>query len=114
MSKRFEKHFNLRIMGSHGWLYFCRQCGDYLPENRFYKRRGTAWGYDSSCKLHKDKTNKEEYDPDMEYLKLNPLTENDFIGMRKFLNELGYCFNCNKTIHEQFMERHQKQFKKKS
>ena len=105
MSKRFEQHLNLRIMGKDGWLYFCRQCGDYLPANQFYKRNGTTWGYNSSCKNHGQSV-KTEYDPEMEYLKLNPITEKDFIDMRKFLTLLGYCVDCDKSIHEQFMDKY--------
>jgi hypothetical protein len=105
MRKNFEKHLNLRIMGKDGWLYFCRQCGDYLPFNNFYKRKNTPWGIDSTCKNHGKKL-KIDYDADMEYLKLNPITENDFIEMRDFLTKLGYDFNGDKSVHEQFMEKH--------
>ena len=112
MSKRFEQHLNLRIMGKDGWLYFCRQCGDYLPENQFHKRKGSTWGYNSSCKNHGQQV-KSEYDPDMEYLKLNPISEADFIEVKQFLIKLGYCYDCGKTVHEQFMERHKKFFNKK-
>ena len=111
MSKRFQQHLNLRMMSNDGWLYFCRQCGDYLPEDQFHKRKGTTWGYNSSCKNHGQHI-KTEYDADMEYLKLNPITENDFIEMRKFLKQMGYCFDCGKTVHEQFLDKHP-QLKKK-
>jgi len=48
----------------------------------------------------------------MEYLKLNPITEEDFIELKKFLTKLGYCYDCGKSVHEQFMERHKKYFNK--
>ena len=101
----FEQYLSRRMMSPTGWTYFCRQCGTYLPESEFYKKKDTHWGVDTSCKNHGQNI-KGEYDPEMEYLKLNPLTEEDFYHTQEALKKMGYCFNCNKTVHEQFMEKY--------
>jgi len=106
----FKQYLSRRMMSKDGWVYFCRQCGTYLPEKDFYKRKDTPWGLDVSCKNHGQKI-KTEYDPEMEYLKLNPLTEQDFYETQEVLKMMGFCFDCGKTVHEQFMEKHKKYFK---
>lgn len=102
--KQFQQYLSRRMMGENGWTYFCRQCGTYLPEKDFYKRKDMPWGMDASCKIHsKDKSSP---DPEMDYLKLNALTEQDFIDTQNFLKKIGYCFGCGKTVHQQFMEKY--------
>lgn len=110
MRKSFQQYLSRRMMSADGWVYFCRQCGTYQPESQFYKRKDTMWGVDMSCKNHGQKV-KGEHDPEMEYLKLNPLTERDFYETQEVLKKMGYCFGCDKTIHEQFMEKNKKYFK---
>lgn len=106
MGKQFEQHLSRRIMGEDGyWLYFCRICGTYLNEKQFYNSQKSKWGIDSRCKIHYKKT-KEDIDPEMDYLKLDALTEEDFIETQKLLERMGYkfCEGCP-SVHEQFMER---------
>jgi len=108
MSKHFQQYLSRRMMSVDGWTYFCTQCGTYKPEKDFYKRKDSIWGIDSSCKHHGQKLDIEP-DKDMAYLKLNPLTEKDFIDTQQFLKKIGYCFGCGKTIHQQFMEKYSKE-----
>lgn len=104
--KKFETQLSRRIMGPTGeWLFFCRNCGRYRPETDFYKKRGTTWGIDSRCREHYDKT-KEPIDPEMSYLKLDPLKETDFKNTQELLMNLGYTFNSDLTIHQQFCKKH--------
>jgi len=41
--KQFEQYLSRRMMAETGWVYFCRQCGLYLPEEQFYKAKDTRW-----------------------------------------------------------------------
>jgi hypothetical protein len=41
----------------------------------------------------------------MNYLKLNPITEDDFIGTQQILERLGYTFT-GETVHNQFMKKY--------
>lgn len=103
--KEFEQYLSRRIMTEDGWVYFCRGCGQYHPETEFYHSKKSKWGIDSRCKIHYKKT-KEELDPEMDYLKLDALSENDFIETQKFLERLGYKFGPGQpSVHSQFMER---------
>lgn len=101
--KEFEQYLSRRIMGEEGWLYFCRGCGQYHPETDFYHSKKSKWGIDTRCKIHYKKS-KEPVDKDMEYLNLDPLTEQDFIDTQKLLERIGYKFGPGEpTVHEQFM-----------
>lgn len=103
--KQFQQYLSRRILGESGFMYFCRICGQYKPENDFYKSKEGGWGIDTKCKEHY--TRKEENDdPEMDYLKLNPLKESDFIETQKLLESMGYDFSTGVSIHEQFLERH--------
>lgn len=109
MSNSLDKYERRRVMGKDGWLYFCRQCGDYFPYKDFHKRKNTYWGINASCKKH-HKVNKVQKSSlekeDVSHLKLQPITEDDWVQVRVLLKRLGYCYDCGKTIHQQFMERH--------
>ena len=51
--KQFEYHLSRRMISEQGgFIYFCRQCGVYLPEEQFYKSKESKWGLDSRCKIH--------------------------------------------------------------
>jgi len=125
MSKEFEKYLSRRMMGDSGWMFFCVQCGMYKDESEFNKNEKTNWGLASSCKVHKRGYRnrkkglstgyiEEEEDNEMDYLKLTPLTEDDFIETQKTLERMGYTFGQGKTVHEQFMEKYGKQINKKN
>lgn len=98
-----DKYLNRRIWTDGGIMYFCRICGKYLPQDQFYKRKDSKWGLDSKCKLHYKKMEKEDDDAEMDYLKLSPLKESDFIHATELLQLLGY--DTTKNIHEQFKKR---------
>ena len=106
--KQFEYHLSRRMLGEQGGFnYFCRQCGLYLPEGNFYKSKDSKWGLDSRCKIHHSRKDEDD-DGEMSYLKLNPITEDDFILTQQLLERLGYTFT-GQTIHEQFMIKHKLQ-----
>jgi hypothetical protein len=105
MKKQFEKFLSRRMWADNGVVYFCRICGDYLPEDQFYKRKDTPYGIDSRCKIHYTKK-EEDDDGEMDYLKLNPLTEEDFVNTQIFLTKLGYDFSTDEPIYKQFNRRH--------
>ncbi len=103
----FERYLSRRMMDQQGyWLYFCRICGEYKPEGQFYKRESERFKIDTKCKIHYTKRDKDD-DGEMDYLKLNPLKEEDFIGAQKLLMSMGYeyCKGCD-PIHIQFKKRH--------
>jgi hypothetical protein len=41
----------------------------------------------------------------MSYLKLNPITEDDFIGTQQILERLGYTFT-GETVNQQFLRKY--------
>ena len=101
-------NFNLRrrMLTDNGWLYFCRNCGTYLPETNFYKSKTGPFKISTQCKLHYSKKDKDEPDG-MEYLKLDPLQDEDFTGTQRLLEKLGYQFGIDTPpIYEQFNQRH--------
>jgi hypothetical protein len=113
--KQFERLLSRRIMGEQGeWLVFCRVCGHFKPVTEFYKRTDSKWGVDSRCKEHyksyKKKTDEPE-DPEMSYLKLDNIKESDFQNVQEFLTQLGFSFQTEKTIHEQFMDKYKLKLK---
>ena len=103
MAKEFEKYLSRRMWTDNGVVYFCRICGEYLPEGNFYRKNDTPFKIDSRCKLHYSKKEKDD-DGSMDYLKLNALTERDFMNTQKVLERMGYKFgNEQPSVHEQFM-----------
>ena len=105
MDNKFGKYLSRRMWGENGVVYFCRICGTYLPEDKFFKRKDTVFGIDSRCKEHYTKKEPDD-DGEMDYLKLNPLQESDFIGAQELLTKLGYDFSSNDPIYIQFEKRH--------
>lgn len=102
--KEFDRFLNKRIWDKdRGVSYFCRICGTYKPEKDFYKRKGNKFGLENSCKLHHTKKDKED-DNENSHLKLNKVTEKDFVGARKLLQSLGY--DTTKSVHEQFKKKY--------
>jgi hypothetical protein len=100
-----KKYLSRRILKEEGWCFFCRICGTYLPEDQFYKSSQSKWGVDTKCKIHYTRKDKND-DSDCDHLKLDPLTENDFIQTQLMLERLGYKFNSEETIHEQFKKKY--------
>jgi hypothetical protein len=87
-------------------VFFCRICGAFKSENDFYKSKKTKWGIDTKCKEHYTRKEPDD-DGEMDYLKLNSITEQDFIDTQILLQKMGYKFGPNeKSVHEQFMDRH--------
>ena len=103
--KKFELYLSRRIMGPNGWMFFCRLCGKYVDEEQFYHKKGGKWGLDAKCKIHYTRTTEED-DPEMSYLKLDPIKESDFKNVQELLVCLGYTFTGQTTIHEQFKNKH--------
>lgn len=100
--------FNLRrrMMTNEGWVYFCRNCGTYLPETNFYKSKTGPFKISTQCKLHYSKKDKDESD-EMDYLKLDPIQDEDFQGVQRLLETLGYKFGVDiPSVHNQFLKRH--------
>ena len=104
MKKQFEQYLSRRILGDNGFMYFCRICGEYKPENEFYKSKNSVWSLDTKCKIHY--TRKENDEDDNPHLKLNPLKEQDFIDTQIFLEKMGYDFSNGISVHEQFLTKH--------
>ena len=103
-------NFNLRrrMMTEDGWIYFCRNCGTYLSENNFYKSKTGPFKISTQCKLHYSKKTKDESDDiEMDYLKLDPIQDEDFQGVQRLLERLGYKFGIDTPpVHIQFNTRH--------
>ena len=109
MSK-IEKNLKRRMWREDGVYYFCRICGTYLNENNFYKSTRGPFKIDTKCKLHYTSKDKDD-DGEMNYLKLNPLTDSDFEGAQRVLETLGYSFDMDSPpIHIQFNQRHKNNF----
>lgn len=102
---KFEEQMSRRYMGQDGWMLFCVACGKHRLESDFYNKKGSRFGKASRCKLHFN-TREPDDDKSMDYLKLNPLTEDDFKGARDILIKLGYDFNSEDPIHVQFEKKH--------
>jgi hypothetical protein len=101
----FKKYLSRRMWTEQGVVYFCRICGEYLPENQFYKRNDTPFKIDSRCKIHYSR--KEDNDNgEMDYFKLNSLTENDFVQTQIILEKMGYKFGIEESVHEQFLKKY--------
>ena len=101
-------NFNLRrrMMTEDGWKYFCRNCGTYLLETNFYKSKTGPFKISTQCKLHYSKKTKDESD-EMDYLKLDPIQDEDFTGVQRLLESLGYKFGIDTPpVHIQFNTRH--------
>lgn len=102
----FEDQLSRRYLAEDGyWYVFCRSCGKHKPETEFYKKKGRPFGLDSRCKIHFNKKDEDD-DGSMNYLKLNPLSEDDFQGAKNLLVELGYDFTSEDSIHVQFLKKH--------
>ncbi len=109
----FGNNLSRRYLGDDGyWYLFCRSCGKHRVETEFYNKKGSLYGKSPRCKLHFNKRDEDD-DKSMDYLKLNPLTEDDFKGARDVLTKMGYDFDSELTIHQQFMKKHGLDEKKK-
>lgn len=101
-----KQFLNRRIWDKEkGVSYFCTICGQYRPEGDFYKSKKNTWGYETRCKRHFTKRDKDE-DKDNSHLKFGRLDEKDFVGARKLLQQLGYNTTGDVSVHEQFKKRH--------
>jgi len=103
--KQFVKQLGRRMMSENGWVYFCRICGTWKPEGDFYKKKNTPYGLDSRCKIHLTRKEKDD-DGMMDYFKLDALSESDFTTTQKVIEGLGYEYNTEKSIHQQFCEKY--------
>jgi len=103
--KSFDKYLSRRMMGDTGWMYFCRQCGMYRPEEEFKKVKNTYWGLSPSCRLH-NKTSSGKLEKDTEYLVFRNISEQNFIETQKVMEALGFNYGQGKTVHQQFCEKH--------
>jgi len=90
---------------NNGLSYFCSICGMYKPEKDFYNRKDSRWGKEPRCKIHFTKRDKDDNRKDS-HLKLQRVTEQDFIGARILLQKLGYDTSGEISVHEQFKKRH--------
>lgn len=102
----FDEYLNRRMLTNEGWVYFCRICGEYKPQQEFYNRKDTKFGIETRCKLHFTKKEKGDEGGD-NHLKLAPLKKTDFVGAQKLLESLGYKFGAGEpTVHQQFLIKH--------
>lgn len=105
--KHIHSNLHRRMLTDNGWIYFCRVCGKFLPEENFYKQPRGRFGLNSKCKLHFGNQKTEPVDKEMEYLKLGPIQDEDFQGVQEFLGKLGYEFGPNADpIYKQFEQKH--------
>jgi hypothetical protein len=93
-TEQINSNLRRRMLTDEGWEYFCRNCGTYLPETNFYKSKTGPFKISTQCKLHYSKKTKDETD-EMDYLKLDPLQDNDFYGTQDLLERLGYKFGVD-------------------
>jgi hypothetical protein len=95
--EQINSNLRRRMLGDDGFFYyFCRNCGTYLPEINFYKSKTGPFKISTQCKLHYSKKDKNESDDiEMEYLKLDPLQDEDFQGVQRLLETLGYKFGVD-------------------
>lgn len=92
-------------MTSSGWTYFCSQCMDYKLETEFYKSKHNPFGITYKCKLHFTKN--QERDTEMDYLKLLPVTTEDYLQTKDLLEKLGFKFGPGQLpVWEQFLIKH--------
>lgn len=104
--EQIHKHLKRRMLTELGWTYFCRICGEYKPETEFYKSKTGPFRIDTKCKLHYSKKEPND-DGSMDYLKLDPLNDEDFYGAQIVLERLGYKFGMDTPpIHIQFNQKH--------
>lgn len=102
----FEQYLKRRMWTSEGLVYFCRICGQYKLETEFYQSKTGPFRIDTKCKMHYQKKDKDD-NGEMDYLKLNPLTEKDFIETQMFLERLGYHFGPeSEPVFKQFNKKH--------
>ena len=101
----FKDQLSRRYLSEDGWMCFCRACGKHKLCSEFYKKKDRPFGIDSRCKIHFNKRDSDD-DGSMDYMKLNPLSENDFKGAKDLLIKLGYTFDTEVSIHDQFIIRH--------
>jgi len=110
-TKEFQQYLSRRILTEHGWSFFCRLCGEYKPEADFYKSKKNLWGLDSKCKIHYTNTKDTEDMSDMDYMKLSPVKESDFINVQVMLERMGYKFGeGEESVHQQLMNKMKNKF----
>jgi len=102
----FDKYLSRRIMGESGWMYFCRICGQYLPEDNFYTDEKNTFGKKYTCKKHFNRRSEDD-DNSMKHLNLGKLKESDFLETQILLTNLGYRFDRESPpVWIQFNEKH--------
>lgn len=104
-NERIQRLQKRRILSDNGWLYFCNQCGDYKTEAEFYKSKSTPFGVTGKCRLHFKY--EDPADPEFEYLKLNPITDEDLDQTKIVLEKLGFKFGPDQPpVWIQFNKKH--------
>jgi hypothetical protein len=95
-----------RLWLEDGVYYFCTLCGDYKLETEFYKSKHTPFGITYKCKEHYKKS-QEPKDNSMDYLKLNPVSQQDLEETKLLLSRLGYKTEPgSQPIWQQFNTKH--------
>lgn len=92
----------------------CCSCEKEKTLNEFWRNRDTKSGYDGKCKYCrvkgyycKKKPKKESGKPkNIEGPQLYNCSKQDWIETYEFLKNIGYDLSGEKTIHEQFCEKH--------
>jgi len=104
--EKIKNSLNRRMWREDGVYYFCRICGDYQLEENFYKSKRGPFKIDTKCKIHY--TKREQGDEgEMDYLKLSPLTDDDFTGAQALLEKMGYSFTSGSpSVYQQFIKKH--------
>lgn len=95
----------------------CEGCKKEFPLVDFWKVPKSPDGYSKHCKdCRKKLSRKRRIDDgqmDLSNLRFNQLRNSDHYHSYKLLERLGYDLESDKSIHEQFCERHGLQVKKR-
>lgn len=104
-----QQYLSRRMLTDQGWVFFCCQCGEYKPQEDFYKSKKTHFGVDYKCKLHYRKKNevRDVEDNEVSHLVIGAITDKDFEGTQLLLQKLGYKFGKDELpVWQQFDNKH--------
>jgi hypothetical protein len=89
-----------KIETDNGVELWCPQCEEYLPEDYFYHNASTKYGRSSHCKQCCIRRQKERRAEDV-----GPqMSDREIVNI--WLTKMGYDVNGEKSIHQQFLEKH--------
>lgn len=108
-NETIKKNIGKRYLNENGiMMYYCRQCGIWRTEDKFYQKKDGIYGKNEYCNLHKPIKLTEEQKIELKenkHIHYSKLTDEDFENTKEYLKLLGYDTDGKKTVHEQFMEK---------